>query len=296
LRRYTFTGTVANHNEHVSGVEEVWKRTQSSYCSITYGTCNPPDYDILTTNFKKLTTDFSSSATSVYYDYLPVVTGDVIGIYITPQSSGWRVAVEGGTIEISNTSGTTYTFNGTLDNAASAINATSSGTLFTAVVAGGIDGSLALVSDLKSFSTDYNQGIGSSGCSIGLPILEAGDLISPFGVSTSPIYDVIANTTPPCYATTGPIVFGQDALDAGFAESPQGYIDWLKSSWSAKWDTNRYNPAPDDSGISFSTSSSLLNSLISYPAVGYLFGGGCSYRYLKDGWSLTGGNSSKSFS
>ena len=294
LRRYTFTGTLNSHMEDVGSANEVWRTTQNAFgCGYGGSSCNPADYDITVTNQPKLVTDYSSSGGSIYYDYLPVVVGDVIGISITPQTAGWKVAVVGGVIQISNATGTLYTFSGTLTSVVSAINATSGGTLFTATIPSTVNGTVALVSDLKSFSTDFNQAIS---CAIGIPLLHSGDLISPSGVSSSPIYDLRFSAIPPCYAEAAPKVFGQEEIDAGFEDSPEGYNRWLRSTWYAKLSTDRFNPPPDDVFTIFTSSRTLFNAMESYPAVGYSPGIGCTYSYLKDGWSLTPGNSTKSFS
>lgn len=279
-RTYTMNPTCNYEYQQANDYSlELWETTPSASCGC--GNCNPPNIDQYAYIAKSATTTGScGSGATLTFKYIPVAAGDVYGMYITPVTAGWKVEV-GSELTISNAAGTTYTFSGTLTSVAAAINATSGGTLFTATVPINISGTVALISDLKPFETDYNQTIS---CAIGLPLIYSGEELAPSSLCEGPFREV--------YDFSGPVPlrFDSTAISDGFADTHDGYLSWLRAPRYPKW-PSEITPDPDTYWLY--DSYNVFAAVQTYLEPNFTYGGVGTFRAH---WSLNAGNSQRTYS
>lgn len=163
--------------------------------------------------------------TSISFYYKPVASSNKDGIVIQLRSGAiasgpWEASASGGQIILRNNSGTEYTFSGTLSAAATAISAAAGSTLFLASVPSGILGSVALVSDLKE--TEFSQ-INVASCSIGFPLILAGEKVPPSNISSSHFLQTFASGS--CVSSVN--LQYSTAVSQGEADTHEAYESWL---------------------------------------------------------------------
>jgi hypothetical protein len=280
-RKYTFKASTYSYSRMDGDYSEqvLYKTTQLTNCSTITG-CDPGTVDIYGTKYKQVVSG-SGSATwttgslglpgTITFNYLPVSSADVAGLVVTIVSGGpWKIKVAGGGLTISSASGTTYSFSGTLISAASAISATSGGSLFTATVGSLVYGSVALVSDLKTFETEY---LTRASCSTNVPLIFAGEDLAPSSISQSHFVDTSSSGGTP-FAFQVP--FDSAALALGYEDTKAGYLDWLKKPKYPKYPVGYGSPGTI---TPYSDSYNLFNQL-----EGYFFNGGSSglIKYWSD--------------
>lgn len=282
-RRYTMTSTCAFDRQQpdTSATLELLKTTQNAACSCFDCSPSPANIDLFCTRYESVTTTGTCSGSpNVTFNYIPVAAGDIIGMLITPILGTWSIEVSSNLI-IYDTLGSSFTFSGTLTSVVAAINATAGGTLFSATLPANINGTVALVSDLKPFTSKTNQPV--SGCVVGLPLIYSGEELAPSSVCEGPFPEV--------YDFTGlkPLRFDQFAIDAGFPDTHDGYLNWLGAVRTPKWSPSA---VVDPDNAWFTDSVGVFN-LISFwitPTASSPIG------VFKTNWSLTPGVSSKSYS
>ena len=286
-RRYTMTSTCTYSRTQVdatSPVAEILETTQNANCQCNDCSPSPATIDIYVQRYPSVTTTGScGGAGNLTFNYIPVASGDISGLRITPILGTWSIVVAGN-LTISNTTGDLYTFNGTLTSVAAAINATAGGTLFSASVGGLVDGSVALVSDLKPFTSKTNQPV--SGCIVDLPLIYAGDELAPSSISEGPFREVYNITGP--FIGVQPLKFDQFAIDEGFADTSAGYLNWLSAVRTPKWPI-QYVVDPSNAWATSSYNVFLALSVYIIPVNSSPIG------VFKSNWSLTGGESSKPY-
>lgn len=285
-RRYTMTSTCAYRREQIdyfSSTLELIKTTQNAACQCLDCSPSPPTIDLYGEVYPSVTTTgVCGSGGTITFNYIPVATGDIVGLQITPILGTWSIVVAGN-LTISDTTGASYTFSGTLTSVAAAINATAGGTLFSASIPANINGPVALVSDLKPSSSKTNQPV--SGCVVGLILIYSGEELAPSSICQGPFSEVYDFTGPQ------PLKFDQFAIDAGFADTSAGYLSWLSAVRTPKWPT-QYVVDPVNDPSAWSTDSlNVLNGVSAYiqPVFGSPVG------VFKTNWSTTAGVSSKPY-
>lgn len=285
-RKYTMTSTCAYRREQIdfaSPAFELIKTTQNADCS--YPNCSPSPATISLYGEvypSVTTTGVCGGGGTITFNYIPVATGDIVGLQITPILGTWSIVVAGN-LTISDTTGASYTFSGTLTSVAAAINATAGGTLFSASIPANINGPVALVSDLKPFSSKTNQPVG--GCVVGLILIYSGDELAPSSICQGPFSEVYDFTGPQ------PLKFDQFAIDAGFADTSAGYLSWLSAVRTPKWPVQYVVDPVDDDTAWFTDSLNVLNGVSAYiqPVFGSPVG------VFKTNWSTSAGVSSKPY-
>ena len=179
------------------------------------------------------TTNFTPGATRVV-KYLPVVSSAYSGLSVfrnTSVSSGdpWTVQVSGGVISLTSATGTRHEFSGSLTTVRNSINALGP---FTASLGSGVNGTNALVSDLKPkiINDMYRNISGTLNCIGGsFNIAEPGDEVAP-GINGNP-----------AQGTNGLASF--DAQASGRPNTHAGYLEWLSSPYFPK--LSNINPIAD---------------------------------------------------
>lgn len=134
--------------------------------------------------------------------WLGVVPTNVTGLFLTMTAAGaaqkpWTIRISSGTLTISNNSGISQSFTGSMTTVRNEINAwpTSGGRYFTAgfsTAAFPTTGGLTNVR-ISDFPNYYREGLSSTTCTTNIPILYAGDVLAPS--STGLGYGTIAQNT-----------------------------------------------------------------------------------------------------
>jgi len=243
--RYTYTASYY-HDERTGPVLSspyLYHSSPYTSCGCADPGCTTP-YDVYAYRYEQPVLSNNTAATwpsqggiptTIQFYYKPIAMADKNGIVIQLKAAAlasgpWDISVSGGVITIVNASGTTYTFSGTLTSAATAIAATAGSTLFTASVAGGVLGSVALVSDLKH---QEHKGITTASCDIGLVLIRAGEKVAPSNISQSHFFRTFASGL--C-VTTQQLSYA-DAVTAGFADTHEAYDAWLRTPRYPKFPT-----------------------------------------------------------
>lgn len=285
-RRYTMTSTCTYRREQIdffSPTYELIKTTQNAACQCLDCSPSPATISLYGEVYPSATTTgVCSGGGIITFNYIPVATGDIVGLQITPILGTWSIVVAGN-LTISDTTGASYTFSGTLTSVAASINATAGGTLFSASVPANINGPVALVSDLKPFTSKTNQPV--SGCVVGLLLIYSGEELAPSSISQGPFIEVYDITGPQ------PLKFDQFAIDAGYADTTAGYLSWLSAVRTPKWPIQYVVDAVNDANAWYTDSLNVFNGVSAYivPVFGSPVG------VFKTNWSITAGVSSKPY-
>jgi hypothetical protein len=189
----------------------------------TFGCCDPvtpPDDIAVWGPGGNVSKSFTVTTPTFTLRYAAVCTVRVPGITLVLTASGaasgpWTVSVSNNELKLTNGSGTTTSYTGTLTATATAINAAG---YFTATVGGGVYGSVATAADLKDY---VSFPINVSGCSTVAVLVDFGDELTP----TSCGCGVFRNT-----GTSG-FAF-QTGL--GFPNTKDGLDAFLASVWYPK--------------------------------------------------------------
>jgi hypothetical protein len=219
-RSYTFTRTSSSHSYKTGFQNGTITTKLIELCPCVSGFDTPQDFPELIAGPTVTNSNVGPSTASL--TWVGVCSTLVAGMTLSLTASGiasgpWVIEVSGGQLKLTNGSGASSQFTGTLTSVRSAINAAG---FFTSTVAG-ITTSAAEVQDLKPRKSNPI----STNCSYELYIAEPGDRIAPGTRITG------ANDTG-CFSLT----FGEcfDSSVTGFSNDEIGLTQWLTSGWFAK--------------------------------------------------------------
>ena len=234
-RQYTYTHQGATGNR----TYEYWEDVNNYKTAITSCVSPLPGSGYSCTNFvENFGADVITvknapivpvSKGNIVLKYLPVAAGDVVALTVSilagaAATGPWTVALAGNSVVISNTSGTTYTFTGTLPQIASSINSTGGGTLFSASGSTGIDED-PQPKDLLSIRASSNNN-----CLFKGYLKFAGDEVCPAGISQAP-WDSVETF--------------QQAVNSGeYSDTHDGFKSWISSVFKPRfpeWITTTYS-------------------------------------------------------
>jgi hypothetical protein len=219
-RSYTFTRTSSSHI-FKSGFQNGTITTELiEACPCVSGFDTPQDFPELIAG--PTVTNSNVGPATANLTWVGVCSTLVAGMTLSLTASGiasgpWVIEVSGGQLKLTNGSGASSQFTGTLTSVRSAINAAG---FFTSTVAG-ITTSAAEVQDLKPRKSNPI----STNCSYELYIAEPGDRIAP-GTRI-----VGANDTG-CFSLTFGDCFDSNAT--GLSNDEVGLTQWLTSGWFPK--------------------------------------------------------------
>ena len=216
----------------------------------------------------------------VEFYYKPIASANKDGLVIQLKpaalaSGYWTIDVGNGVIKLTPTTGTSYSFSGTLSSVASSISSAGGGVLFSASVPSGVLGGVALVDDLKPFRV---SDVGTASCSVGVPIILAGEKVPPSNISSSHFFRLFDSGGGCAGRLQVPY---SEAVDQGEPDTHEAYEAWLKRP--------RYPKKDQDISIGVVFGPRMFTTEWLYGQL-CIFGSGCTVTDILQYWNESPGN------